>query len=207
VSEEVRLPLHRRPAFWAGGIFAAFAVISALRITDAIDATTGFILMVIAMLQIIPLTRASLAKQRSTGHLSPAVIRYTRRFLLATFGYMLGLGIAVTIANRTELSQAESFLIALLPVIPVMGMIWTMARYVIEEEDEFLRHRAIMASLIGLGAVLTLGTFWGFLETFEVVPHVWAWWVLPVWAMGMGLGQCWMALADRRASDFADDGA
>jgi len=202
-----RLPLHRRPGFWAGGLFAAFAVISALRISDAIDSTTGFILMVVAMLQIIPLTRASLAKQRSTGHLSAAVARYTLRFLFATFGYVLGLGIAVTIANRVELSQGESFLIALLPVIPVLGMIWTMARYLIEEEDEFLRHRAIMASLFGLGAVLTLGTFWGFLETFEVVPHVWAWWVFPVWAMGMGLGQCWMGLADRRASDPSGDEA
>ena len=72
MSEAARLPLHRRPAFWAGGIFAAFGIISALRMTDAIGSTTGFILMVIAMLQIIPLTRASLAKQRSTGHLSPA---------------------------------------------------------------------------------------------------------------------------------------
>ena len=150
MSEAARLPLHRRPAFWAGGIFAAFGIISALRMTDAIGSTTGFILMVIAMLQIIPLTRASLAKQRSTDHLSPAIVRYTRRFLLASFGYMLGLGIAVTIADRVDLSEIESFLIALLPVIPVLGMIWTMARYLIEEEDEFLRHRAIMASLFGL---------------------------------------------------------
>ena len=135
MSEAARLPLHRRPAFWAGGIFAAFGIISALRMTDAIGSTTGFILMVIAMLQIIPLTRASLAKQRSTGHLSPAIVRYTRRFLLASFGYMLGLGIAVTIADRVDLSEIESFLIALLPVIPVLGMIWTMARYLIEEED------------------------------------------------------------------------
>ena len=191
------MPLYRRPGFWAGGIFAAFGIISALRITDAIGSTTGFILMVFAMLQIIPLTRASLAKQRSTGHLSPAIVRYTRRFLLASFGYMLGLGIAVTIANRVDLSGLESFLIALLPVIPVLGMIWTMARYLIEEGDEFLRHRAIMASLFGLGAVLTLGTFWGFLETFELVPHVPGWWAVPIWAMCMGLGQAWQSLAHR----------
>ena len=107
MSEAARLPLHRRPAFWAGGIFAAFGIISALRMTDAIGSTTGFILMVIAMLQIIPLTRASLAKQRSIGHLSPAIVRYTRRFLLASFGYMLGLGVAVTIANRVDLSEIE----------------------------------------------------------------------------------------------------
>jgi hypothetical protein len=27
---------------------------------------------------------------------------------------------------------------------------------------------------------------------FELVPHVWAWWVLPVWAISLGLAQLWM---------------
>ena len=30
-----------------------------------------------------------------------------------------------------------------------------------------------------------------FLEMFELVPHIWAWWVLPVWAIGLGLAQLW----------------
>ena len=38
-----------------------------------------------------------------------------------------------------------------------------------------------------------LGIFWGFLEMFELVPHIWAWWVLPVWgSVGLGLAQLWM---------------
>jgi hypothetical protein len=190
-----------RPAFWGISIFASFAIIAALRITGAIGGTTGFILMCIAMVQIIPLTRASLAKEKRTGRLSPAVARYTRRFLLASFGYMLGLGIAVTIADRVDLGQAESIAIAMLPVVPVLAMIWTMGRYLVEEDDEFLRHRATMASLVGLGAVLVAGTFWGFLESFDVLPHVDAWWVFPVWAIGMGAGQCWMAMKDRAGGD------
>ena len=199
--------LTRRPVFWGISIFASFGIIAALRITGAIGATTGFILMVLAMLQLVPLTRAAIARQAATGTVSAAITRYNRRFMLASFGYMLGLGLAVTIADRVDLGQAESAAIALLPVIPVFAMIWTMARYLVEERDEFLRHRAIMASLVGLGAVLTLGTFWGFLETFDVAPHVDAWWVFPVWAIGMGLGQAWMALADRRAAaaDTGDD--
>ncbi|MCP9221955.1 hypothetical protein MKP08_04235 [Erythrobacter sp. LQ02-29] len=192
-----------KPALWGVSLFASFAIISVLRITGAIGPTTGFILMAIAMIQIIPLVRASMARQRARGYMSPAITRYTRRFVIASLGYMLGLGLAVTIADRVDLSRAESFLIALLPVLPIFGMIWTMGRYLVEEDDEFLRHRAIMASLIGLGLVLTLGTFWGFLESFEVVPHVDAWWVFPVWAMGMGVGQCWMALSDRSSGDEA----
>ncbi|ALE17686.1 hypothetical protein AMC99_02411 [Altererythrobacter epoxidivorans] len=196
-----KLPLRQRPAFWGTMMFISFGIISALRISDAINSTTGFILMSAAMLQIIPLTRASMAKQKSTGHLSPAITRYTRRFMLATFGYMAGLGIAVYINDRVELSQGESFLIALLPVIPIFGMIWSMARYIVEEDDEFLRHRAIMASLFGLGVVLVTGTFWGFLETFGVVPHLDAWWCFPIWAIGMGISQCWMVIRDGKGGD------
>lgn len=190
-----------RPATWGVSIFLAFGAIAALRITDAIDATTGFILMVMAMGLMVPLVRSATARQRAQGFLSPAIVRYNRRFILAGLGYMLGLGLAVTIHERVELGQGETVLIALLPILPVLAMIWTMARYLVEEEDEFLRHKAIMASLIGLGAVLSLGTFWGFLETFGVAPHVDAWWTFPVWAIGMGLGQVWMRWRDRGGED------
>ena len=187
----------RRPGLWAGMMLASFGVIAALKMTGAIGATTAFILLILATLPAIPLIRGNMARRKAESRISSAVARYTRRFLLAGFGYMLGLGLAVTIANRAELGREGSFFIALLPVIPVLGMIWAMGRYLVEEDDEFLRHRAIMASLFGLGGVLVLGTFWGFLETFGVAPHVDAWWVFPIWAAGMGLGQCWMAFRDR----------
>ena len=194
---EARAGLLGRPATWAVSIFASFGLIAALRISGAIDGTTGFILMSLAMVQMIPLVKSAMARQRAQGFLSPAITRYNKRFLLASFGYVVGLGLAVTINDRVDLGQGETFLIALLPVIPIFGMIWAMARYIVEEQDEYLRHRAVMASLSGLGLVLALGTFWGFLETFEVVPHIDGWWVFPAWAIGMGLSQCWMALRDR----------
>ena len=196
-------PAGRSRWFWGGLMAGSFAAIAGLRMSDAIGETTGVGLMCGAMVLIVPLVRASLAHQRDTGHLSPAVVRYTRRFLVGTFGYMLGLGLAITLHERMELEGAAAFAIALLPVLPIFVMIWAMARYLIEEEDEFLRHRAAMASLFGLGVVLAAGSFWGFLETFGVVPHVWAWWTFPVWAIGMGLSQGWMAWRDRTAGDAA----
>lgn len=195
------LAARGHPAVWAASMIVSFAAIALLRITDAIGPTTGFLLMVVAMVQLIPLTHVGLARQKAAGHLSPAAIRYTRRFLIASFAYMLGLGLAVTIRDRVDVAQGGAFLLALLPVVPIMGMIWTMARYVREEDDEYLRHRAIMAALLGLGLVLALGTFWGFLETFGVVPHVPAWACFPVWAIGMGAAQCWLARRDRTGAD------
>lgn len=193
----------RSPWFWAGMMLASFGVIAALRLTDAIDPVTGYILIVGGMVLIVPMVRASMARQKHAGHLSSAIVRYTRRFMFGMFGYMIGLGLAITLHERADLPEAGTFMIALLPVIPIFVIIWAIARYLVEEEDEYLRHRATIASLAGLGLVLGLGGFWGFLETFGVAPHVDAWWTFPVWALGMGAAQCWMAIRDRRDENSA----
>ena len=169
-----------------------------LRLTDAIRPPVGFLLMVVAMLPLIPFARSCVARQQSRGGASVAISNYTRRMLVASFGYMAGLGVAVTLHNRFELTGVIAFAVALLPVIPTLWMIWAMGRYLVEEQDEYLRYRAMLAALIGLGTVLSLGCFWGFLETFELVPHVPGWWAVPIWAIGMGAGQGWLALRDRR---------
>lgn len=185
---------------WTALLLASFAAIAALRLTDAIDQTTGVILMCCAMVLVVPLTRARLFHQKSTGTMTPAMRSYTRRFLFGACGYVLGLGIAISIHARGELSDGATVAIAMLPVVPILWMLWAVGRYLVEETDEFLRHRATMASLCGLGLVLVTGTFWGFLETFDVTPHVDAWWTFPVWAIGMGFAQCWMAWRDGRGA-------
>ncbi|MBU7579080.1 MAG: hypothetical protein KAF27_01215, partial [Porphyrobacter sp.] len=103
-----------------------------------------------------------------------------------------GLGIALALWNIYTLTGPLAVAIALLPTIPTFAMIWAMGRYLVEETDEYLRYRMVRAAIMSLGMVLAIGIFWGFLETFELVPHVWAWWVLPVWAVGLGLAQLWM---------------
>lgn len=178
----------RGPGFWAGLYVASSAVIAALRLTDAITATAALILFFGAMGLLIPLVGAG-GRQNCA---SPVMVRYNRRFLAASFGYVLGLGIAIGIWNTYELSGPVVFAIALLPTLPTFAMIWAMARYLVEETDEYLRYRMVRAAIISLGGVLAIGIFWGFLEMFELVPHIWAWWVLPVWAVGLGLAQLWM---------------
>lgn len=175
----------RSQGFWVGIYLASVGVIGALKLTDAINGPTGFILLAIATgALIIPMRRAGACT-------SAAMATYNRRVLLSSFGYVLGLGIAVTLWNGYELSRPLVFAISLLPTLPTFGIIWAMARYIAEERDEYLRHRRIMASLVALGFVLAIGIFWGFLEMFELVPHIWAWWVLPVWALGLGMAQLW----------------
>ena len=179
--------LRRSPYFWVGLYFVAVFAIGGFRLSGAFEEPTGFILLAAATALLIPLTRRS-----NYTCSSEAMVAYNRRVLIGGFGYVLGLGIAVTMWNRYELSAPVVFAISLLPTLPTCGIIWAMARYLSEEQDEYLRHRTIMAALIALGLVLGLGIFWGFLEMFELVPHIWAWWVLPAWAIGLGVAKLWL---------------
>lgn len=183
-----------RPGLWLGLFLGSAIVIAVLKLTGAIDGATGFLLFAAAAVSLIPYSR-SLSRQR--GAAGPALVRYTRHIAVWTLLYILGLGLAITLDHRVGLSGAAAFVVALLPALPILGMIWAMGRYLVEEQDEYVRHKTMIASLVGLGLVLGVGSFWGFLETFGLVPHVPAWWAVPIWAIGMGLSQFWMSLRDK----------
>ena len=137
------------------------------------------------------------AKACASPDASAANLRYGRRILLAGLAYAIGLVAAITLDQRLHLTGTTAFLIALLPVMPIFGMIWAMGAYIVEEQDEYLRHRATLSALVGLALVLGLGSFWGFLDDFGVVPHAPGWWAMPVWAIGMGFGRMGLAWRDR----------
>ena len=182
-----------RPGLWIGLFLASAGVIAALKVTDAIHGATGFILFAGATGLLIPYAR-SLSRRRGTGR---AIVRYSKGIAVASLLYVLGLGLAITLDRRMDLTGATAFLVALLPVVPILLMVGVMGRYLAEGQDEYLRYQAGVASPVRLGSVLSVGSFWGFLETFGLVAHAPGWWAVPVWAIGMGLGQAWMALRDR----------
>lgn len=187
----------RGPAFWATLLLLSFGALIVLRLTGAIEGPVVLLLALVPMGLLIPLVRSAERRQAAQGCASPAIRRYNRGMLVAAFAYLLGLGSATLLYENVALGLATTWAIAFLPILPIFGMIWVMARYLREESDEYLRHRAITASLVGLGLVLGLGSFWGFLESFGLVPHAPGWWTVPVWAIGLGLAQLWMKVRDR----------
>lgn len=179
----------RATLFWAlafvGGMFGT----GLLLFTDFVRPPWGMAIMILPMLLLIPMVRASERMQSATGCASPAMMRYNRRMLAASFAYVVGFLIAVALFKGQTVSKPAAALLSLLPTLPALGMIWAMARYVIEESDEYLRARTVNAALTATGLLLGIATFWGFLTTFGVAPHVPMWAVVPVWAIGLGIGQ------------------
>ena len=183
----------RRASLWGGLSVGTAAAILGLKFSGAIDRSTIYILAIIPLVLMVLCFRASLQASKTVSRSNQAAVRYTKGIMASSLAYMLGLGVALTIWRNLDPSTGITWFLAMLPILPIFWMIFVMARYLKEENDEYLRYRAIIASLIGLGFVLAIGSFWGFLETFELVPHVPGWWSVPIWAFGMGVGQAWQS--------------
>jgi len=180
-----------RPGLWASLFVLNMALIAAARIFDVLEPPATWVLMALNMGLLVPMTRAARRRQEQKGAMSPALRTYNRRALAAMAVYMLAMIAGGNLHDRVAPGSPLLWLVALVPVAPLLAMIWAMYRYYRDEDDEFLRHRAIIGALVGLVGVLIIGTVWGFLEMFALVPHVWNWWVFPVWAIGLGIGTCW----------------
>ena len=129
---------------------------------------------------------------------TPAQRRYNRRVLLLSIAYALSLFLAVYLLSRHLIAGPAAYIVGVLPALAVSGFFWMMGRYLIEETDEYLRMLQIRQLLIATGIALTAATIWGFLEGFELVPHV-VGYVWPiVWVASLGIGACVNKLVERR---------
>lgn len=188
---------RRGQSFWLGAIIGLVAAIAGLAASDAINGPTAIILMASTGGLLYPLMRAGERCEIRSGATSPAVRRFNRGMLAASMAYILGMGIAVWLSEAIGLEGLILWVIAFLPILPIFAMIWVMARYIREEDDEYLRHLAMMANMGGLALLMGLASLWGFLEEFKLVPHASGWWSVPIWALGMGLTRWWIARGNR----------
>ena len=185
---------RRSAAFWGTAFLAGtFGVAGASLVLD-LNPGLSAALFLAGMLLLIPFVRSAERAQRLRGTSSPALRRYSRRMMVASFAYVAALMGAVWLSKSATFPTPALVALALAPAIPVIGMIWAMARLLVEEDDEYLRSRHVHHALVATGFVLALGTTWGFLEQFGLVPHVPAYWVFPGWAIGLGLSQAWSAV-------------
>lgn len=78
--------------------------------------------------------------------------------------------------------------VALLPALPMIGMIVAMGQLILDEKDEYQRMLHVRQMLIATGLMLGVCSVWGFLEQFEQVPHLPAYRAFIVWCAGLGFG-------------------
>jgi len=116
--------------------------------------------------------------------------RYSVSVMLLMAGYVLILLGVVAYHDNHPLHGPLGYVAGLLPAFPVIGVFFVLGRYLVEERDEYLRMQVTRQALIATGFAMSIATAWGFLENFDLVPHVYAYYAAILWFAGLGLGSC-----------------
>ena len=148
-------------------------------------------------LVILALTSYCSMMVRRAGRLSPsaAAKRYRLRFMIAMTVYTVALIGALSAVIQYHLTGAAAYVLAITPALPLLAVIVNMGVYLREETDEFERAMQAEAALWASGGLLAIETVWGFMELFDLVPHIEIWWAFPIWCALLAPGN---AIARRR---------
>jgi hypothetical protein len=121
---------------------------------------------------------------------SKASKTYNVRVLWLSLFYGAFLMAAVYGFRHQLLTGPVAYLAAVLPALPIIGIFAAIGRYLVEEQDEYLRMLMVRQTLWASAFALSVATVWGFLESFDMVGHVEAYYVAVLWFGGLGLGAC-----------------
>ena len=114
--------------------------------------------------------------------------RYAIRLAILMAVYLIVLFAAVTTFRSHSVSGPAAFVLALAPALPVIGVFWAVMRLMVELDDEYLRMLMVRQTLFATGLTLGCATAWGFLEQFELVMHIEAFYWAVLWFFGLGAG-------------------
>ena len=127
---------------------------------------------------------------------SPAMRRYLKRLSAFMLTYVIFIFVAGYAFRHFAPQGVLAVGLAILPALPVIGVIWTVFRLLAEETDEYMRMLFVRQAMFATGFCLTIMTVWEFLQNYEVVSHdTHGFGTTFVWFIGLGVG----ALVNARA--------
>ncbi len=103
---------------------------------------------------------------------NPAARRYFRRNLITILLYALSLALSISVFLRYHPTGPLAWLLAVLPALPLTGLLAIFGLYLAEEKDEFQRFIGVQSMLWGIGGTLAVTNIWGFLESFVHLRHL-----------------------------------
>src|SRR4051794_4457116 len=114
--------------------------------------------------------------------------RYNWRVIGLSLLYAVFLLPAVYGFKHQLVSHSVAWVVAILPALPIIGIFAAIGRYLVEEQDEYVRMLMVRQTLWASGFTLSLATVWGFLDNFGLVGHIDGYWIVAVWFFGLGIG-------------------
>lgn len=119
---------------------------------------------------------------------TPAWKRYNWRVIQLSALYAVFLLAAVYGFKHKLIADSVAYFVAILPALPIIGIFAAIGRYLVEEQDEYVRMLMVRQTLWASGFALSVATIWGFLESFDLVGHANGYWVAIAWFLGLGIG-------------------
>jgi hypothetical protein len=120
--------------------------------------------------------------------LSRPIRRYTIRLGVSMTVYVVSLIVAVYLVNQRHVTGPILWPLALLPGLAIVGAFYAIGMLIVETSDEFIRMLLVRQVLYATVIALSLATIWGFLENFELVRHIPAFYWAIAWFAGFGIG-------------------
>jgi hypothetical protein len=129
-------------------------------------------------------------RKLAVSRFNPAQRRYNRSVLLLSLAYAFILFGVITFFKNSSPSGLSAYAAAILPALPIVGIFAVMGRYLADEQDEFVRMLTVRQTLYASAFALSVATVWGFLENFDLVDHIDAYYIAVLWFGGLGIGSC-----------------
>ncbi|MBX7491816.1 hypothetical protein K3163_01185 [Qipengyuania sp. 1NDW9] len=190
MSTEAKGGFTRTVPFWAGLAFGTFGAVMGLALSDAINAATALILMIVPAGLFFQTMRVANTATACSGR-GEAQRLYVKRVAIFASTYLVVLALQVSLLGGDDASEASLAARAALSVMPglaICGIFWAIGRLILDEKDEFIRMLIVRQTLIATGFALGFATIWGFLEAGEVVPHIPAYWFAVAFFGGQFIG-------------------
>ena len=177
----------RSVPFWAGLTFGTFGAVMGLAFSDAINAATAMILLIIPAGLFFQTLRTANRKGACHGR-GEAQRLYIKRVMVFASLYLVVIALQVSFLDDGDQPLAVRAGLSLLPGLAICGVFWAIGRLILDEKDEFIRMLIVRQTLIATGFALAIATVWGFLEVGEVVPHIPAYWFAVAFFFGQFVG-------------------
>jgi hypothetical protein len=118
---------------------------------------------------------------------NPSVRHYVIRMWIVAALCVLFSVVAALVFRLSHPHGILSYLVAVLPALPIMGALVYTGVYLAEEKDEFQRNLLVQSLLGGTGGILAITTAWGYMEDFAHAPHMDLIWVYPLFWVFVGI--------------------
>lgn len=183
-------PVQKRPVvLWFVLFFLALGAMGiAIDMANVKDPLIANGMLLFSMVFLVKAGLNSMHNAGKKGALGTPSRNYLKRMLLISLAYVGSLFAASTLIEEGDPITILSLAIAIVPGIAVAGYFWAIGRYMAEQQDEFLKMLMVRQSLIATGLSFSAASIWGFLENFDQVPHLDAFWWPILWFFGIGVG-------------------